>query len=132
MIRDPLAVGAIAPSSRELAKLMVDGIQPDEGNIVLELGVGTGAITEEIRRVIPSEKCYLGFEIDPRLAELGREKFPELKILNADACSARERHAELELGHVKYIISGIPVIAWQAECSNRVHTGRSERGLHLP
>ena len=45
-LKNPGTVGSIAPSSSELARRMVAGIRPDENNIVLELGVGTGAITK--------------------------------------------------------------------------------------
>ena len=45
-LKNPLKVGAVAPSSSDLAWQMLDGITPDENNVVLELGVGTGAITK--------------------------------------------------------------------------------------
>ena len=53
-LKNPLKVGAIAPSSPELAAEMLAGIHPDDHNIVLELGVGTGAITKFLRGAIPS------------------------------------------------------------------------------
>jgi phospholipid N-methyltransferase len=63
-IKNPLKVGAITPSSPELAREMLKGIEPNEKNIILELGVGTGAITKFIGEVVPDEKSYLGIEID--------------------------------------------------------------------
>ena len=63
-LKNPLKVGAIAPSSPELASKMIEGIQPDEENVVLELGVGTGAITKFLQDRIPNNKSYLGIELD--------------------------------------------------------------------
>ena len=52
-LKNPLKVGAVAPSSPDLAAEMLHGIEPDENNIVLELGVGTGAITKYLQEIIP-------------------------------------------------------------------------------
>jgi hypothetical protein len=45
-IQDPLAIGAVAPSGRVLAKLMVRDLVP--GARVVELGAGTGTLTQAI------------------------------------------------------------------------------------
>ena len=49
-LKNPLKVGAIAPSSPALAAKMLEDIEPDENDVVLELGVGTGAITKFLQR----------------------------------------------------------------------------------
>ena len=59
-LKNPLKVGAVAPSSDELAAEMLDGIKPDDDNIVLELGVGTGALTKHLKQLIPTRNSYLG------------------------------------------------------------------------
>ena len=59
-IKNPLKVGAIAPSSPELAKKMVEEIVPDEDSVVMELGVGTGSFTKLLHKKVPNKKSYLG------------------------------------------------------------------------
>jgi phospholipid N-methyltransferase len=120
LLKNPLGVGAIAPSSPGLARLMVAGIEPGKDSVVLELGVGTGAITSAIQKVLPDSDSYLGVEVDPKLAALVRIKFPKLHILNADACRACSIHSELELGKVKYILSGIPVVSLPKDISEKI------------
>ena len=115
LLKNPLGVGAVAPSSKKLAKLMVEGLEPSKDSVILELGVGTGAITEAIAEVLPDGRSYLGIEIDKELAALVQTKFPDLFILNADACSASEIHSELGLGEVRYILSGIPFVSLPKE-----------------
>src|SRR5213082_2223719 len=79
-LKNPLKVGAIAPSSSELAAEMLQGVNPDEENIVLELGVGTGAITKYLQDVIPNDRSYLGIELDGDLVGSLNTKFPDLNI----------------------------------------------------
>ena len=66
-LKNPGKVGAIAPSSPELAQTMVNGLEPNRDNIILELGVGTGAITKFIEPILPDSDSYLGLELDPKL-----------------------------------------------------------------
>jgi phospholipid N-methyltransferase len=120
LVKNPLGVGAVAPSSKKLARRMVDGIKPHRESMILELGVGTGAITSEIRKILPDRSSYLGVEIDKKLAKLVQLKFPDLEIINADACTARELHKELDLGDVRYILSGIPFVSLPREISERI------------
>src|SRR5580765_6833843 len=92
-LKNPLKVGAVAPSSPELAAEMLAGIEPDEDNIVLELGVGTGAITKYLRDVIPDRRSYLGVELDGDLVRTLNRRFPDLEIVCGNAAEAYSIHA---------------------------------------
>jgi len=81
--KNPLKVGSIAPSSPELAQKMLAGIRPNEKKIVLELGVGTGAITKFLQEIVPNNESYLGIELDKTLVKSLKRSFPELKIVAA-------------------------------------------------
>ena len=80
-IKNPLKVGAIAPSSPELASKMIEGIVPARNDVVVELGVGTGAITKFLAEIVPDDESYLGIELDKNLVKSLQTKFPELKIV---------------------------------------------------
>lgn len=110
-IKNPLKVGAITPSSPELARRMLKGITPTEDNIVLELGVGTGAITRFLKAIVPDEKSYLGIELDKNLVKTLRKNFPDLKIVCGNACEAFSIHQKSGLGRVGYIISCLPFVS---------------------
>ena len=120
-IKNPLKVGAIKPSSPELALKMLEGIKPDAGNIVLELGVGTGAITKFIARVVPDRNSYLGIELNPVLAKSAVEKFTDLRIVQGNACEAQSIHKESGLGKISCIVSGLPFVSLPAEVSEKVY-----------
>ena len=66
-LKNPAKVGAIAPSSPELAQTMISGLKPDKDNIILELGVGTGAITKYVAPILPDSDSYLGLELDEKI-----------------------------------------------------------------
>ena len=110
LIRNPLKVGAVAPSSPALARQMMTGVHPDENNIVIELGVGTGAITKLIRSSLPNGKSYLGIELDGRLAASVRSRFPDLNIVCGSAADASQIYRDSGLGKVSYVLCGLPFV----------------------
>lgn len=119
-IKNPLKVGAIAPSSPELARRMLDGIEPSEDSVILELGVGTGALTKFISEIVPNDRCYLGIELDPNLAGRLEREFPNLKIVCGDACSATTIHSESGLGKVGYVISSLPFVSLPSKVNEQI------------
>ena len=110
-LKNPLKVGAIAPSSSELAQKMMQDISPNENEIILELGVGTGAITKFLREIVPNRESYLGIELDKDLVKSLKRKFPELKIIRGNACEVFSLHQKTNLGKVGYIISCLPFVS---------------------
>ena len=46
----PLKMGAVSPTSRALAELMVEHAHPDPDGWTLEIGPGTGVVTEALIR----------------------------------------------------------------------------------
>lgn len=120
LMRSPLKVGAIAPSSLELARRMMDDVQPDENNVVVELGVGTGAITRSIRDALSDERSYLGIELDPRLASAMKVRYPGLSIVCGSAANAFEIHRNSGLGKVSYVLCGLPFVTLPEELANEI------------
>lgn len=121
-LKNPLKVGAIAPSSPELAAEMLQGIEPDDQNIVLELGVGTGAITRFLRGVIPSRESYLGIELDADLVKTLNRNFPDVNIIQGNAAEAYTIHKDSGLGKVRYLVCCLPFVSLPKEVSEAVLT----------
>jgi phospholipid N-methyltransferase len=119
-LKNPLKVGAIAPSSPELAAAMLHGIAPDEDNIVLEFGVGTGAITKFLQDVIPDKDAYLGIELDEHLVSSLSSKFPQLNIICGNAADAYTIHKNSGLGKVRYLVCCLPFVSLPKEVSEKV------------
>jgi phospholipid N-methyltransferase len=119
-IKKPATVGAIAPSSPDLALKMIEDVQADENNIVLEVGCGTGAITRFLQDLIPTRNSYIGIEIEKNFVERLEKEFPNLNIVCGDACHSTQIIAEHGLGKVSYIISGLPFVVLPKEVSNGI------------
>jgi len=119
-LKNPLKVGAIAPSSPELAAKMIDGIEPDENNVVLELGVGTGAITKFLQDRIPNKDAYLGIELDKNLVKNLNRNYEGLKIISGNACDAYAIHKKSGLGKVGFIICCLPFVSLPNEVGEKI------------
>ena len=119
-IKNPLKVGAIAPSSPELAKKMLESIKPTENKVVLELGVGTGAITKYLQNILSNEKSYLGIELDRDLVKSLRTNYPELKIVRGNATETFSIHQKTGLGKVGFIICCLPFVSLPNEVGEKI------------
>jgi phosphatidylethanolamine/phosphatidyl-N-methylethanolamine N-methyltransferase len=83
-LKNPRGMASIVPSSRQLANLMV-AATPVSASHIVELGAGTGAITEALlRRGAPSQQV-LAIEMNPVLHQVLSRRFPELHLANGDA-----------------------------------------------
>jgi phosphatidylethanolamine/phosphatidyl-N-methylethanolamine N-methyltransferase len=119
-LKNPAKVGSIAPSSPELAAKMVDGITPTADDIVLELGVGTGAITKFLRDVVPDDRSYLGIELDGKLIRSLRKNFPDLEMVRGNALEAQAIHRRTGLGNVGFIICCLPFVSLPNEVGDGI------------
>ncbi len=119
-LKNPLKVGSIAPSSPELALKMIEGIRPDENNVVLELGVGTGAITKYLQEILPDERSYLGIELDKDLVRTLKKNYPRLEVVRGNAMEAHAIHQKSGLGKIRYIICCLPFVSLPNEVGERI------------
>ena len=109
-IKKPLAVGAVTPSSKPLARTMAQYVDPDATGPVIELGPGTGPITEALieHGVDPSRLVLV--EFNPVFCQLLRERFPEATVVQADAYRLHEALAHYTRHGVAAIVSGLPLM----------------------
>lgn len=58
---------------------------PHGADLVVELGVGTGAITQTLLSKVSHPEGYLGIELNPDMIEFAQERFPLLRFVNDSA-----------------------------------------------
>jgi phosphatidylethanolamine/phosphatidyl-N-methylethanolamine N-methyltransferase len=119
-LKNPGTVGSITPSSPELAKRMVAAIRPNADNVVMELGVGTGAITKFFQEIVPNDQSYLGIELDRDLVRILKKNYRHLKIVRGNALDAAEIHAKSGLGKVGTIICCLPFVSMPNETGEKI------------
>ncbi len=110
-LKNPLKVGAIAPSSPELAQRMLKDLKPASDSIVLELGVGTGAITKFIQGLLANDNSYLGIELDKTLVASLKVNYPTMNIVRGNACDVHSIHKSSGLGKVGFIVCCLPFVS---------------------
>lgn len=106
-LSNPRQVGSVAPSSRRLAAAMVGAIPWERTRTVVELGAGTGAITEQILRSKPEESRFLAFERDQGFRQMLLERFPTVPVFS-DAKSLSAVLWGSGISAVDAVVSGIP------------------------
>jgi phosphatidylethanolamine/phosphatidyl-N-methylethanolamine N-methyltransferase len=108
-IERPLLTGAVAPSSKYLAQAMASYIDPRVPGPVIELGPGTGPVTDAlVRRGIEQERLVL-VEYNPEFAQLLKRRFPRAAIVCGDAYDVRDALADVVTEPCAGFISSLPL-----------------------
>src|SRR5208282_223155 len=109
---NPQRTGSIVPSSRKLAAAMARWLPLDPDSYVLELGPGTGAVTQALLAHGLREDRLVAIERNPKLALLLRQRFPRAQIISGDAWQLddllRRRHQPI--ASVGAVISSLPLL----------------------
>jgi phosphatidylethanolamine/phosphatidyl-N-methylethanolamine N-methyltransferase len=106
----PRAMGSIWPSSKALARTIADAAVYAQGDTVVELGGGTGAITQGLLdRGIPPESLLV-IELDPSLVTYLRHRLPRCRIVAGDATRLPEILREQAIERVGTVVSGLPML----------------------
>ena len=124
-LRNVRSVGAVAPSSRFLARKMVETIDFERAGTIVEYGPGTGVFTKEIlARMRPGTKVLL-IESNDDFYEKLRTEYEDrsdVHVAHDSAEHVAELLAERGLGRPDYVVSGLPFAALPAAVSERILT----------
>lgn len=108
LIMNPRATGAILPSSKRLARAMVSHIDFIENSLVVELGAGTGVITQAmLDRGIPPQQI-IAIECAPHLAKKLRLRFPDITVVEGNAAHLTGLLKD-RMQPISTVISGLPL-----------------------
>jgi len=119
-VRDPGAVGAVAPSSLTLARAMVDDMGLEQARVVVELGPGTGAFTAVLLERVRADARVLAIEINPTFARDLRRSFPRVEVVNDSAARLPELLAAAGCGPADCVLSGLPWALFPEALQTRV------------
>ncbi len=111
-IDKPLMIGAVAPSSPQLARLMASYVDPERPGMVVELGPGTGVVTQAlIERGVAPERI-VSIEYNREFCTLLRQRFPRVHFVHGDAYRIGQAIAGLvgeERHPVSAVVSSLPL-----------------------
>ena len=116
-LANPQRTGAVAPSSPKLAAAMARWLPADPESYVLELGPGTGAVTQALLERGLREDRLVAIEKNPKMARLLRKRFPSAHIITGDAWHLDDLLLErLEpIESVGAVISSLPLLNFSEE-----------------
>jgi phosphatidylethanolamine/phosphatidyl-N-methylethanolamine N-methyltransferase len=85
LVAHPKNIGAIAPSSGNLGRVIAAQTDPQLPGPVLELGPGTGVVTNALLDRGFAPERIIAIEYDPDLARLVSQRFPRVRVIRGDA-----------------------------------------------
>jgi len=112
-LAQPMATGAIVPSSEALGKAIVRNLNLSNAKAVVEYGPGTGAFTTYVLQTLDHDARFIAIEINPRLAEMFRKQHPDVQIFQDSVANARLICTEAGIDQVDCIVSGLPWASFQ-------------------
>src|SRR5580704_1651456 len=106
----PLTVGAVTPSGKILARTMARYVDPDSDGPVVELGPGTGPVTEALVKAGVSPSRLVLVEFNPVFCRILRARYPDATLVQGDAYSMRRLLETLLIQPAAAVVSGLPLV----------------------
>jgi phosphatidylethanolamine/phosphatidyl-N-methylethanolamine N-methyltransferase len=109
-IEKPLHMGAVMPSGRLLARTMAQYVDVDSEGPVVELGPGTGAITNALIERGVDQKRLVLVEYNPGFCALLRDRYPQARVVQGDAYRLRDSLRHVLAQPASAVVSGLPLV----------------------
>jgi phosphatidylethanolamine/phosphatidyl-N-methylethanolamine N-methyltransferase len=109
-IEKPISTGAVMPSSRVLARAMARYVDPNSTGPVIELGPGTGPVTEALVRHGVDPARLVLVEFNPDFCRLLRARYPAATVVQGDAYRLRRVLKSYVDEPAAAVVSGLPLV----------------------
>src|SRR6266853_212930 len=108
-IEKPLAIGSVTPSGKALARTMAGYVDPAIAGPIIELGPGTGPVTEALvaQGVDPARLVLV--EFDPTFCGLLRKRYPAATVVQGDAYGLKRVLGTHLADPAAAVVSGLPL-----------------------
>ncbi|SHG63203.1 class I SAM-dependent methyltransferase [Streptoalloteichus hindustanus] len=106
--RSPRTMGSVAPSSPALGRQLATVVPSVGAPVVVELGAGTGAVTQAIVDRIPRGGTSVALDVDPAMVSYLQVRFPTVDVVRADAAALDEVLSARGIPAVNAVVSGLP------------------------
>jgi phosphatidylethanolamine/phosphatidyl-N-methylethanolamine N-methyltransferase len=106
-LRDPLNVASLVPSAAPLCRQAAAPLPETGDPVVLDLGAGTGQVTDVLQDRLHGRGRHIAVEFNPRMAAVLAERHPKVEVICDDAKAVVERLLE-EGVRTDLTVSGLP------------------------
>jgi phosphatidylethanolamine/phosphatidyl-N-methylethanolamine N-methyltransferase len=126
----PITMGAVTPSGKVLARAMARYVDPAVPGPVIELGAGTGPVTQALvdHGVEPSRLVLV--EFNPSFCRLLRTRYPDATVIQGDAYRIEHLLGSLLREPAAALVSGLPLVTKPFKLRQRLM--REAFGLMVP
>jgi phosphatidylethanolamine/phosphatidyl-N-methylethanolamine N-methyltransferase len=109
-IEKPLSTGAVMPSGKALARTMAAYVDLNAKGPVIELGPGTGPVTEALvaHGVDPARLILV--EFNPTFCRMLRTRYPAATVVQGDAYRLRRLLETYVREPAAAVVSGLPLV----------------------
>ncbi|MBB5154774.1 class I SAM-dependent methyltransferase [Saccharopolyspora phatthalungensis] len=107
-VRNPKMVGAATPTSAAVAATVAQVVPTTGAPVVVELGPGTGSLSDGIRRRLPKGARHIGIELGKGMVEHLQAHKPWMEIVHGDAGDLLALLDKHGIERVDAVISSIP------------------------
>ena len=101
-------ISSAVPSSRQMVSGILRHVDFSRPATIVELGAGTGPVTEQILERLRPFHRFVAVENDPDFCDILRRRFPDTTLLQVDASRVAEPLASMGIHRVDYVLSGLP------------------------
>lgn len=116
---NPRQMGSIVPTSAAVCRLLADQVCLSPHDHVIEVGAGTGVVSQALLEAGIAPERLLLLEIDPTMADLLRVRFPGVHVVNGDAMNLGAHLPTEFQGRVSHVICGVPLMLLAFETQRR-------------
>ena len=109
-IEKPLSTGAVMPSSRALARTMASYVDTNSSGPVIELGPGTGPVTEALVEHGVDPARLILVEFNPVFCRMLRTRYPAATVVQGDAYRLRRLLETIVREPAAAVVSGLPLV----------------------
>lgn len=108
VLRTPFTIGAIAPSSLPVAAELAAVVPMECAPVVVELGPGTGSVSDAISARLPTGGRHIAVEVDGDLVAHLRRTRPRVETIWGDACDLTGLLDAVGVDRVDAIVCALP------------------------
>src|ERR1700744_1944809 len=109
-IERPLSIGAVTPSGKILARAMARYVDPNSTGPVVELGPGTGPVTEALVESGVDPARLVLVEFNPSFCRLLQKRYPDATLGQGAAYTLRRLLEPLLTQPASAVVSGLPLV----------------------
>jgi phosphatidylethanolamine/phosphatidyl-N-methylethanolamine N-methyltransferase len=126
-LKSPMQIGTFAPISLKLAHLTANQLEVNNSPTVVEIGAGTGRLTQALlAKGVNIDKLAM-IDLDPRMCDFLKYSLQSLyqtktkfKIVQGNAEKLPDLIPKAWVGKVDYVVSAIPLMCFEEAIRERI------------